>query len=333
MAILNKEATTNYLGINMTIKLGIVMDPISQVNVKKDSSMAMMFEAQKRGYEIYYMEMKDLYLDRGQCRASANIIKVFDDPLHWYELEEANDIAVSKLDAVLMRKDPPFDTEFIYATYMLERAEVEGTLIVNRPQSLRDCNEKLFTAWFADLTPRTLVTRSNKLIRDFHKEEKDIIIKPLDGMGGSSIFRIGPNDPNVGVILETLTDHGNQYAMVQEYMPEIVDGDKRILIVNGEPMPYCLARIPAQGETRGNLAAGGRGEARPLTPTDKLIAETIGPELKKRGLYFVGLDVIGDKVTEINVTSPTCIREIEAAYPINISGKLMDAIEQNIRKK
>jgi len=317
----------------MTIKLGIVMDPISQVNVKKDSSMAMMFEAQKRGYEIYYMEMKDLYLKQGQCRALAQVIKVFDDPEHWYELSPAKDIAVSELDAVLMRKDPPFDTEFIYATYMLERAEVEGTLIVNKPQSLRDCNEKLFTAWFADLTPKTLVTRSNKLIREFHQQEQDIIIKPLDGMGGSSIFRIKADDANVGVILETLTDHGSQYAMVQEYLPQITDGDKRILIVNGEPMPYCLARIPAQGETRGNLAAGGRGEARPLSPTDKFIADTIGPELKKRGLYFVGLDVIGDKVTEINVTSPTCIREIEAAYPINISGKLMDAIEENIRIK
>ncbi len=317
----------------MTIKLGVVMDPISQVNVKKDSSMAMMFEAQKRGYEIYYMEMKDLYLEQGQCRASAQTIRVFDNPEHWYELDEAKDIAVSELDAVLMRKDPPFDTEFIYATYMLERAEVEGTLIVNRPQSLRDCNEKLFTAWFADLTPKTLVTRSSDRIRKFHKDEKDIIIKPLDGMGGSSIFRIGPNDPNVGVIIETLTDHGNQYAMVQEYMAAITEGDKRILIVNGEAMPYCLARIPAQGETRGNLAAGGRGEARPLSDSDKLIAEKIGPELKKRGLYFVGLDVIGDKVTEINVTSPTCIREIEAAFPINISGKLMDAIEQNITRK
>ena len=240
---------------------------------------------------------------------------------------------MSELDAVLMRKDPPFDTEFIYATYMLERAEVEGTLIVNKPQSLRDCNEKLFTAWFAELTPRTLVTRNNDKIREFHQKEKDIIIKPLDGMGGASIFHIKENDANVGVILETLTNHGNQYAMVQEFMPEIKDGDKRILIVNGEPMPYCLARIPAQGETRGNLAAGGRGEARPLSATDKLIAETIAPELKKRGLYFVGLDVIGDKVTEINVTSPTCIREIEAAYPINISGKLMDAIEENIRPR
>ena len=315
-----------------SIKLGIVMDPISTVKVAKDSSMAMMLEAQKRGYEIYYMEMQDLYLDRGQARASTQKIKVFDDANHWYELSDIQDIALSDLDAILMRKDPPFDTEYIYATYMLERAEVEGTLIVNKPQSLRDCNEKLFTAWFADLTPRTLVTRNDAQIRAFHRTLKDIIIKPLDGMGGSSIFRIKEDDVNVGVIIETLTNHGQQYAMVQEYMPEIVDGDKRILIVNGEPMPYCLARIPAQGETRGNLAAGGRGVARPLSPSDKLIAETIAPELKKRGLYFVGLDVIGDKVTEINVTSPTCIREIEAAYPINISGKLMDAIEENIKR-
>lgn len=315
----------------MTIKLGIVMDPITEVKVAKDSSMAMMLEAQKRGYEIYYMEMQDLYLEQGVCRANTQKIKVFDDASHWYELSDPQDIAVSELDAVLMRKDPPFDTEFIYATYMLERAEIAGTLIVNKPQSLRDCNEKLFTAWFADLTPKTLVTRIDKKIRAFHQEHKDIIIKPLDGMGGASIFRIKENDVNVGVIIETLTNHGQQYAMVQEYMPAIKEGDKRILIVNGEPMPYCLARIPAQGETRGNLAAGGRGEARPLSPTDKLIAETIAPELKKRGLFFVGLDIIGDKVTEINVTSPTCIREIEAAYPINISGKLMDAIEENIR--
>lgn len=306
------------------------MDPISQVKVAKDSSMAMMLEAQKRGYDIYYMQMNDLYLYQGQCRARVQKITVFDDSEHWYELEEKQDIAVETLDAVLMRKDPPFDTEYIYATYMLERAEVAGTLIVNKPQSLRDCNEKLFTAWFPELTAKTLVTRNSDQIRAFHQQEKDIIIKPLDGMGGSSIFRINEKDPNVGVIIETLTNHGNQYAMVQEFMPSIKDGDKRILIVNGEPMPYCLARIPAEGETRGNLAAGGRGEARPLTASDKMIAETIAPELKKRGLYFVGLDVIGDKVTEINVTSPTCIREIEAAYPINISGKLMDAIEENI---
>ncbi|PCI59944.1 MAG: glutathione synthase [Gammaproteobacteria bacterium] len=312
------------------IKLGIVMDPIATVKVHKDSTMAMMLEAQKRGYELYYIEMKDLYLDQGRCFANTCTVKVFDNEECWYQLGEPQNIALSELDAVLMRKDPPFDTEYIYATYMLERAEVEGTLIVNKPQSLRDCNEKLFTAWFPELTPRTLVTRNAGQIRDFHQELKDIIIKPLDGMGGSSIFRIKEDDVNVGVIIETLTEHGNIYAMVQEYMPAIKDGDKRILIVNGEPMPYCLARIPAQGETRGNLAAGGRGVAQPLSATDKMIADSIAPELKKRGLYFVGLDVIGDKVTEINVTSPTCIREIEAAYPINISGKLMDAIEENI---
>ncbi|QBG37229.1 glutathione synthase [Litorilituus sediminis] len=315
------------------IKLGVVMDPISQVKVAKDSSMAMMLEAQQRGYEIFYMEMKDLYLDQGECRANVQKVKVFDDADHWYELSDSQDIPLSELDVVLMRKDPPFDTEFVYATYMLERAEQAGTLIVNKPQSLRDCNEKLFTAWFSELTPRTLVTRSSEKIRQFHQELKDVIIKPLDGMGGASIFRIKANDANVGVIIETLTNHGQQYAMVQEYMPEIVDGDKRILIVNGEPMPYCLARIPAQGETRGNLAAGGSGVARPLSASDKLVAQAIAPELKKRGLYFVGLDVIGDKVTEINVTSPTCIREIEAAYPINISGKLMDAIEDKLREK
>lgn len=316
----------------MAIKLGVVMDPISEVKVQKDSSMAMMLEAQSRGYEIYYMELKDLYLIQGECRATASKVKVYDNSDHWYELDSAVDIRVADLDAVLMRKDPPFDTEYIYATYMLERAEQAGTLIVNKPQSLRDCNEKLFTAWFPELTAKTLVTRNDAQIRAFHQEEKDVIVKPLDGMGGSSIFRIKENDANVGVIIETLTNFGNQYAMVQEFMPAIKDGDKRILIVNGEPMPYCLARIPAQGETRGNLAAGGRGEARPLSASDKVIAETIAPELKKRGLYFVGLDVIGDKVTEINVTSPTCIREIEAAYPINISGKLMDAIEENIKR-
>lgn len=315
----------------MTIKLGVVMDPIENINVKKDSSLAMMLEGQKRGYELYYMQMKDLYLFQGEARAQVQIVNVADDVDDWYEIVEEKDIALSELDAILMRKDPPFDTEYIYATYMLERAELAGTLIVNKPQSLRDCNEKLFTAWFPELSAKTLVTRNAKQIREFHQAEKDVIIKPLDGMGGSSIFRIKEGDANVGVIIETLTNHGNQYAMVQEYMPEIKDGDKRILIVNGEPMPYCLARIPAQGETRGNLAAGGSGVARPLSASDKLIAETIAPELKKRGLYFVGLDVIGDKVTEINVTSPTCIKEIEAAYPINISGKLMDAIEHTLK--
>lgn len=316
----------------MTIKLGIVMDPISDINIKKDSSFAMLLAAQQRDYQLYYMEMADLYLEQGVAKASVKPLQVFDDANTWYNLGESKDIELAELDVILMRKDPPFDTEYIYATYMLERAEEQGTLIVNKPQSLRDCNEKLFTAWFPELTPTTLVTRRADKIRAFHQQHQDIIIKPLDGMGGSSIFRIKHDDANVGVIIETLTHHGQAFAMVQKYMPEIKDGDKRILIVNGEVMPYCLARIPKQGETRGNLAAGGRGEARPLSASDKRIAEAIAPELKKRGLIFVGLDVIGDKVTEINVTSPTCIKEIEAAYPIDITGKLMDAIEHIVNQ-
>ncbi|WP_371188375.1 glutathione synthase [Thalassotalea maritima] len=312
----------------MSLRIGVVMDPIENINVAKDSSLAMMLEAQKRGHQLFYMKMEDLYLEQGEARAEVSKVTVYDDESHWYDIEYNDDIALHEMDAILMRKDPPFDTEYIYATYMLERAEEKGTLIVNKPQSLRDCNEKLFTAWFSQFTPKTIVTRSSTRIREFHKQHQDVIIKPLDGMGGSSIFRMGKGEANVGVIIETLTNHGSMYAMVQEYMPEIVDGDKRILIVNGEPMPYCLARIPAQGETRGNLAAGGRGEARPLSAADRLVAETIGQELKKRGLYFVGLDMIGNKVTEINVTSPTCIREIEKAYPISISGKLFDCIEE-----
>jgi len=314
----------------MTIKIGIVMDPISDVKIHKDSSFAMLLEAQSRGWELYYLEMKDLYLDDGRCFATSKKLTVQRDPDNFYQLEPATDHPLADLDAVLMRKDPPFDTEYIYATYMLERAEVEGCLIVNKPQSLRDANEKLFTAWFNEFTPTTIVTRSADKIREFHAKHLDVILKPLDGMGGASIFRIKENDPNIGVIIETLTEHGQRYCMAQAFIPDIKNGDKRILIVDGEPMPYALARIPAEGETRGNLAAGGRGVAQPLSETDWHIANTIGPTLKEKGLIFVGLDVIGDKVTEINVTSPTCIQEIDKAYGTNISGKLMDAIEKRI---
>jgi len=316
----------------MTIKIGIVMDPISKIKIHKDSSFAMLLEAQSRGWELYYLEMQDLYLDNGRCFASSKKLTVQRDPQNWYQLEEATDHPLADLDAVLMRKDPPFDTEYIYATYLLERAEDEGCLIVNKPQSLRDANEKLFTAWFSEFTPTTLVTRSSQKIRDFHSKHKDVILKPLDGMGGASIFRIKENDVNIGVIIETLTEHGQRYCMAQTFIPEIKEGDKRILIVDGEPMPYALARIPAQGETRGNLAAGGSGVAQPLSTSDWHIANAIGPTLKEKGLIFVGLDVIGDKVTEINVTSPTCIQEIDNAYGTNISGKLMDAIEKRITK-
>ncbi len=303
------------------------MDPISAINIKKDSSFAMLLQAQERGYQLHYMEMADLYLMEGQARASTKLLQVEQNSTKWYEFNGQQDIALSDLDVILMRKDPPFDTEFVYATYILERAEDEGTLIVNKPQSLRDANEKLYTSWFSRHTPKTLVTRDAARLKAFYQAEKDVILKPLDGMGGASIFRLKPDDANVSVIIETLTEHGTRYAMAQQFIPEIKDGDKRVLVINGEPVPYCLARIPASGETRGNLAAGGRGEARPLSASDWAIARAVGPALKAKGLIFVGLDIIGDKLTEINVTSPTCIREIEAAFPISITGLLFDQIE------
>ncbi|MEE8730575.1 MAG: glutathione synthase [Rahnella inusitata] len=312
------------------IKLGIVMDPISSINIKKDTSFAMLLEAQSRGYELHYMEMNSLYLRGGVGRATTKKLSVKQDYDGWYEFGTEQDIALQDLDVILMRKDPPFDTEFIYATYILERAEENGTLIVNKPQSLRDCNEKLFTAWFPELTPDTLVTRNSAQLKAFHKEHTDVILKPLDGMGGASIFRLKPEDANVSVVIETLTEHGTRFCMAQNYLPAIKDGDKRVLVVDGEPVPYCLARIPAQGETRGNLAAGGRGEARPLSESDWQIARTVAPILKQKGLIFVGLDIIGDRLTEINVTSPTCAREIEAAFPISVTGMLMDAIEKRL---
>ncbi|MBS9435643.1 glutathione synthase [Photorhabdus noenieputensis] len=315
------------------IKLGIVMDPISSINIKKDTSFAMLLEAQHRGWELHYMEMSDLYLHQGEARARTRLLQVENSPQQWYQFDREQDLALETLDVILMRKDPPFDTEYIYATYILERAEEKGTLIVNKPQSLRDCNEKLFTAWFPDLTPDTLVTRNAVQLREFHQKHGDVIFKPLDGMGGASIFRLKKDDPNVGVIIETLTEHGNRFCMAQNFLPAIKEGDKRVLIVDGEPAPYCLARIPAQGETRGNLAAGGRGEALPLSESDWAIARAVAPTLKEKGLIFVGLDIIGDKLTEINVTSPTCAREIEAAFPdISIIGMLMNAIEERLKK-
>ncbi|GGZ17892.1 glutathione synthase [Shewanella chilikensis] len=315
------------------IKLGIVMDPIKDINIKKDSSFAMLLAAQSRGYEIFYMEMQDLALLQGEAWAKMRPLKVQEDPTDWYQLGEATDTPLKELDVILMRKDPPFDTEYIYATYMLERAEEAGVLIVNKPQSLRDANEKLFTAWFSQFTPTTLVSSDPQRLRAFHAQHGDVILKPLDGMGGTSIFRVKQDDPNLGVIIETLTDYGQNYAMAQVFIPEITKGDKRILVIDGEPVPYCLARIPKKGETRGNLAAGGSGVAQPLSESDWAIARALGPELKKRGLIFVGLDVIGDKLTEINVTSPTCIKEIEAAFDVNITGMLMNAIEQRLQQK
>ncbi|XOD70273.1 MAG: glutathione synthase [Sodalis sp. (in: enterobacteria)] len=315
------------------IKLGIVMDPISSINIKKDSSFVMLLEAQSRGYEIHYMEMSSLYLRGEKARASTNLLSVKQDFSAWYSLNKEQDINLDALDVILMRKDPPFDTEFIYATYILKRAEDEGTLIVNKPQSLLDCNEKLFTAQFAHHTPDTLVSRRDDHLRAFWQQHGDIILKPLGCMGGTSIFRVKKDDPNLTVIIETLTGYGQHFCMAQNYLPAIKDGDKRVLVVDGEPVPYCLARIPKIGETRGNLAAGGHGEVRPLSNSDWKIAHDIAPVLKKKGLIFVGLDIIGNYLTEINITSPTCVQEIEAAVPISITGMLMDAIEKYLMMK
>lgn len=314
----------------MGIKLAIVMDPISAINIKKDTSFAMLMAAQSRGYELSYLEMADLYLEKGKPMCSSRSLKVEQDTNSWYELGDRQEHSLGDFNVILMRKDPPFDTEFLYATQMLELAEQQGTLVVNKAQSLRDFNEKLFTSWFPELIPDTLVTRSDRLIREFHKKHQDIICKPLDGMGGTSIFRVKEDGNNLGVIIETLTALGSQYAMFQEFLPSIKDGDKRILIVDGQVMPYCLARLPSKGENRGNLAAGGTGRPQPISESDRKLAETIAPLLVERGLIFVGLDVIGDKITEINVTSPTCVQEIEAAFDIDITGVLFDAIEKRL---
>jgi glutathione synthase len=314
----------------MSRHIGIVMDPISAITIKKDSSFAMLLAAQAKGWSLYYMEQQDLFLDQGIVSAEMKPLRVFEDTEKWYEVDESQTRPLADLDAILMRKDPPFDMEYIYSTYLLEQAQAAGVLIVNNPRSLRDANEKLYTAWFPQCCPPTLVTRQKHLIREFHQQHKDIILKPLDGMGGASIFRVKQNDPNLSVIIETLADHGKKSVMVQKFIPEIIEGDKRILMINGEPIPYALARIPAEGETRGNLAAGGRAEGRPLTERDRWICQQVGPTLRKKGLLFVGLDVIGNYLTEINVTSPTCIRELDTQFNLNIAADLMNCIEQQL---
>lgn len=314
----------------MTIKLGVVMDPIERITYIKDTTLGLLLAAQERGCTLYYMEQQDLFLDNGQPFATMRPLKVFADPQHWYELGDTGTTDLRELDVILMRKDPPFDNEFIYSTYILEAAERLGTLIVNRPQSLRDCNEKIFATQFPQCCPPVLVSRSSQKLRDFHAEHQDVIFKPLDGMGGEGIFRCKADDPNIGVILETLTGRGQHMIMAQKFIPEIKAGDKRILVIDGKAVPYALARVPAKGETRGNLAAGGSGVPQPLTERDQWIVDQVSESLVEKGLIFVGLDVIGDYLTEINVTSPTCAREIDRAYDTNIGGLLMDAIEKRL---
>ncbi|MFT6287942.1 MAG: glutathione synthase [Alcanivorax sp.] len=314
----------------MTIKIGVVMDPIEQISYKKDSTMAMLWAASDRGWQLYYMEQKDLYLEQGVARATLAPLEVFRDQQAWFSRGEAVPTDLAELDVILMRKDPPFDNEYIYSTYIMEAAERQGTLIVNRCQSLRDCNEKIFATEFPQCCPPVLVSADTDRLKAFHAEHQDVIFKPLDGMGGTSIFRVKAQDPNLNVILETLTGFSHQTIMAQRFIPEIRDGDKRILMIKGDPVPYGLARVPAKGETRGNLAAGGSGRPQPLTDRDLWIAEQVGPALRAKGLLFVGLDVIGEYLTEINVTSPTCIREIDNEYDLDIGGQLMDCIAQEL---
>ncbi|KAF0191080.1 MAG: glutathione synthase [Gammaproteobacteria bacterium] len=314
----------------MTIRLGVVMDPIASIKPKKDSTLAMLLAAQRRGWSLYYMEQGDLFLRDGRAGARARQVEVFDDLGRWHHFHDAADIALDSLDVILMRKDPPFNIEYIYTTQILELAETAGVLVVNKPQTLRDANEKLATAWFPQCTAPTLVTRDARRLRDFLLEHEDVILKPLDTMGGHSIFRLRPGDPNISVVIETITHYGTQLVMAQRYIREIVDGDKRILLIDGEPVPFMLARVPQAGETRGNLAAGGTGIGRLLGERDRWICAQVGPLLRQKGLMFVGLDVIGDYLTEINITSPTCIRELDKLHGLDIAGQLMDCIARKL---
>ena len=316
------------------------MDPIDSLSLKKDSTLAMIRSAQLRDLDIYYLRQEDLALHEGRACGLISSPKLRDDFAQtldpaiagddWYTLGEETLRPLADMDIIMMRKDPPFDMEYIYTTYLLERAETDGVFVVNKPASLRDCNEKLFATTFPQCCPDLVVSRRMDVLKAFHAKHKNVVFKKLDGMGGASIFRVMEDDPNLTVVIETLTENGTQQIMGQVYLPEIVDGDKRILLINGEPVPYALARIPSAGESRGNLAAGGRGEARPLTARDQWIAEQVGPELKKRGLMFVGIDVIGDYLTEINVTCPTCIRELDAQYDLDIAGDLIDAVVKQL---
>ena len=314
----------------MTKRLGVVMDPIETIHYKKDSTLAMLWEAEARGWEIYYFEQGNLFLRDAIPYGHARQLNVFRDPVKWYTFLGEKTMPLADLDVILMRKDPPFNEEYIYTTYILEHAEQLGVLVVNRARSLRDCNEKLFAATFPQCMPPTMVTQSIKLLTEFINEHKDIVCKPLNSMGGTSVFRVKENDVNANVIFDTLTNEGTCYIMAQKFIPDIKSGDKRILMVNGGPVLHSLARIPQGDDWRGNLAVGAKGVVQPLTERDRFICAQVGPVLRERGLYFVGLDVIGDYLTEVNVTSPTCIRELDEQTGSNISGLLFDVIEKQL---
>jgi len=309
------------------VRLAFVVDPLDSFKIYKDTTFAMMREAAARGHSLYVMEQEDLAWRAGTVYGDARRIHLTGKKPGWYRAEKAKSVPLRTFGAVLMRKDPPFDMEYVYSTYLLELAEAQGARVFNRPRAIRDWNEKMGIARFPRFTPPSVVTRREPLIREFLAEHRDVILKPLDGMGGTSVFRVHENDPNVNVIIETVTHYGRRTIMAQRYIPEIRDGDKRVLLIGGKPVPHCLARIPKPGETRGNLAAGGTGVARKLSRRDHAIAEALGPVLAKEGLLLVGLDVIGDYLTEVNVTSPTCFQEITGQTGFNVAGMFMDALE------
>lgn len=308
------------------------MDPIRDISFKKDTTLAMLNAAQQRGWELIYIEQRGLYLEDGKAMAIMQDLSVKMDPDDWYTLGPEQRQSLSTVDVILMRKDPPFNREYIYSTYMLEQAEREGVLVVNKPQALRDFNEKVSATLFPQCCTPVLVTQDKDLLMEFHNTHGDVIFKPLDGMGGTGIFRLKLSEPNVSVIIETLTEYGTRQIMAQTFIPEIsTSGDKRILMINGESIGYALARLPAKNETRGNLAAGGTAKGVELSDRDRWICEQVGPTLKENGLLFVGIDVIGDYMTEINVTSPTCVRELDEAFNLDISGQLMDCIDEKLK--
>jgi glutathione synthase len=311
-------------------RIGVVMDPIESITPKKDSSLAMLLEADRRGAEIHYMMQGDLRLIDGEARARSRLLSVRDSLDDWFDVGDEQDIHLGDLDAILMRKDPPFDMEYVFTTYILGRAEAAGALIVNNPQALRDMNEKAYISWFPQCAPTTLITRSRNEMKAFLDEHGKIAVKPLEGMGGKSVFVVGKGDNNANVIFETLTDNDRQFAMAQVFIPEISEGDKRILLIDGEPVPYSLARIPPPDDNRGNLVMGAKGVGRELCERDLWICSQVGPALKRSGVIFCGIDVIGDYLTEINVTSPTGIRELDREFELNIAGTLFDAIEARL---
>ena len=314
----------------MPIKLLAVMDPMQSIRVYDDTTFALLLSAQQRGWEIYYTEQQTLFLQDNKCFAELRSIEVFDDLTHWFAVKDTTIQSLSDMDIILMRKDPPVDINYIYTTYLLECAEKQGALIVNKPQSLRDANEKLFACRFSQCMVPTMVSANSVHLKKFIAEQQQVIVKPLDAMGGRSIFKLTANDPNINVVIETMTAHGKQLTMMQRFIPEIIQGDKRILLVDGEPIPYALARIPKSGEIRGNIAVGGSGIGVELTDRDRWICSQIGPTLKQMGLTFVGIDVIGNYLTEINVTSPTCVREIETHFKVDLCNPILDCLEKKL---